>query len=330
MDTGIFLFALINTIILLWYLRDLIGEKRLPKGLVPVVASLILGLVIISALRELFNETAVYFVLNFAVLFSILPFYYIKETKRLFVYLALIIAEFFYMTYIYGPLLYPFIQMLAIGTGFGVFYRNEAVLLKYRHQRAGKSLETKRDIIHAFLGLIVLALFVYLPFYYAVYVTATLILVGYVYNSLLGDRKNGSLYKLLISIERPGALYGLGALYLGIGVTLLLGFIHNQHFMIIGIGALMLADPIATIIGINMKGPRLFYNKDKSVLGSLSFFVVVALIGYPFIGLYSILFGLGLAFVESMKLGIDDNVSIPIVMILLYIVYLAYFHTLPF
>jgi dolichol kinase len=330
MNPYTFLFAAVNAIILVWYLGDLLRAKKAVRGLMPVVASVVVGAIVILLLGELFDETTVYFILNFAALFSILPFYYIKETRRLFVYLVIIMVEFFYLTYIYGSVLYPFIQALAIGTAFGVYYRNESVLFKYQHQREGRSLETRRDIVHASLGIVVLALFVFLPFYYAVYVTTTLILIGYVYNSLLGDRKKGRLYGLLASVERPGALYGIGALYLGIGVTLLLGFIHNQHFMIIGIAALMLADPIATIVGINSKGPKLFYNKSKSLFGSLSFFAVVAAIGYPFIGLYSILFGIGLAFVESLKLRVDDNVMIPVVMILLYIAYLAYFHILPF
>ena len=79
-----------------------------------------------------------------------------------------------------------------------------------------------------------------------------------------------------------------------------------------------------------MDGPKLFYNKNKSVYGTLAFFAVVAIVGYPFIGTYSLLFGAGLALVESIKLPVDDNIMISVVMILLYIVFLALMNQLPF
>ena len=88
MDIYTVLFAIINAAILLFYLYDLSKIKRAAMGLLPVAASVILGLIIISLLGELFNETTVYFVLNFAVLFSILPFYYIKKTGSILIMIS--------------------------------------------------------------------------------------------------------------------------------------------------------------------------------------------------------------------------------------------------
>ena len=180
------------------------------------------------------------------------------------------------------------------------------------------------------LSAIILALFISIKFYYAVYLVTTFILLGYIYNSVLGTNKTGRLYKILNSLERPDTFYGLGALYLGVGVALLVGFIHNQHFVIIGLAALLFADPIATIVGVNTDGPKLFYNKKKSVSGTVAFFATVAIIGYPFIGWYSLLFGIGLAIVESIDSRLDDNIEISVVMILLYVVFLAALNQLPF
>jgi dolichol kinase len=324
------LFALLNTTIIIIYIVDSLKAGKRKDLLYPILASLISGLIIILLLNESINETTSYFILNFVILFSILPFYYIRNTPKLLSYLTLILIEFFYVTYIYGSVLYPFIQMLAIGTGFGLLYRSGIGILKQKHERASKSIETRRDLVHILLGVILLSLFLTIQFYYAVYITTTLILIGYIYNSRLGKKKSGRAYSILNSLERTEAIYGAGALYLGVGVALLLGFIHNLHFVIIGISALLLADPLATIVGVNTKGPKLFYNKGKSILGTLAFFATVSIIGYPFIGFYALLFGAGLAFIESVKLPIDDNITIPIVMIILYVIFLVTVNQLPF
>lgn len=324
------LFALLNTTIIIVYVVDSLKTKRSRELLYPLVTSFVAGLVIILLLNELVNETTTYFILNFAILFSILPFYYIRNTSKLLSFLTLILIEFFYVTYIYGSVLYPFIQMLAIGTGFGLFYRSGLEAFKENYSRAIKSVETRRDVLQILLGVILLLLFLSLTFYYAVYVTTTLILIGYIYNSRLGKKRSGKAYSIFNSLERAGTLYGTGALYLGVGVALLLGFVHNLHFVIIGISALLFADPLATIVGVNTHGPKLFYNKKKSVLGTLAFFATVSIVGFPFIGFYSLLFGAGLAFVESVELPIDDNITISIVMIVLYIIFLSLVHQLPF
>ena len=298
------------------------------RGVLPLVVGFVIGLLILTLLSEIYNETTTYFLLDFAVLFSILPFYYIRNTPKMFLFLIVIIAEFFYATFLYGTILYPFLQMFAIGTACGAVYRSGLEVLEREH-RENRKIETQRDLVHILIGIIVLALFVFLNFYTTVYVLTTLILIGYIYNSALGNRKPGKLSGILKSLERENVLYGLGAVYLGVGAALLVGFIHNLHFVIIGVAALFFADPIATIVGVNLNGPKLFYNKKKSLFGTLAFFAVVSLIGYPFIGYYSLLFGLGLAIIESMKFPIDDNIMIAIVMIVLYVLFLSLVHQLP-
>lgn len=322
-------FALLNVAAVTVYTVDSTRRDN-TRGLSPLIASVAAGAAIIVLLSELGNETVMFFALSFALLFSMLPFYYTMKTRKMLALLGLAVLQFFYATYSYGSLLYPFIQMFAVGTAFGVYYKLGKESFNYRHERDSKSVETKRDVIHILLGTVILALFMVLPFYYAIYATFTLILIGYVYNSILGKNKRGKLFSFLNSLERPNSLYGLGALYLGVGTAFLIGFIHNFHFLIIGTTALFLADPIATIVGMNLKGPKLPYNKNKSVYGTLSFFLVVSLIGYPFIGSYSLLFGLGLAFVESVRSLIDDNISISVSMIILYILFLSLVHQLPF
>ena len=319
--------ALLSALAFVMYFKDIL-RKHDKRGLVPLVLSVVVGAAVIWLLNETGNETTIFFALNFAVLFAMMPFYYAMRTRKLLAILVLIGVEFFYATYAYGSLLFPFIQMLAIGTAFGVYHKS-ATIFGETEKRESRKVETRRDIIHIALGAIIFALFLMLPFYYAVYAVTVLIILGYLYNSVSGRHKNGKLYAVLSRFERSGALYGLGALYLGIGVALILGFVHTLHFALIGLAAVLFADPIATIVGINIAGPKLPYNKKKSVYGTLAFFLTATILGFPFVGYYSVFFGVGLAVVESLSIPIDDNILIAVVMIVLYIIYLSYLGMLP-
>ncbi len=321
-------YAILSVVALLMYTRDSL-KKRDKAALVPLAISVVIALAVVFLLSEIVNETTIFFALDFAMLFAIMPYYYAVRTRKLIALLALIAFGFFYATYSYGSLLYPFIQMFAIGTMMGLLYKGGPTVLKKVARRDSKSLETRRDVVHVFLGAIIMLLFLSTTFYYAEYITTILIIIGYVYNSALAKYK-GKGFSFLSKFERSDDLFGTGALYLGVGVLLLLGFVHTLHFMIIGIAALMFADPIATIVGLNLDGPKLFYNKKKSVYGTLAFMAVVLIVGYPFIGYYAALFAAILAFVESTESPIDDNIAIPLVMIIVYIIFLGSIGWLPF
>lgn len=326
MDQISIVFAIVSAIVLLVYVRD---SWRGIKGIAPLAASLITSAFVIYVLSPAIGEIATFFVLDFALLFSVLPFYYANDTRKLLLFLAITLLGFVYATNAYGSLLYQFVAMFAIGTGYGVFYRSGLGAMKRKHTRVDRDIEVKRDVVHIGLGIVVFAVFLAFNFYNAVLVTIALIFIGYIYNSLLGTRRAGRLFSVLNRLERAESLYGLGALYLGVGVALLMGFVHDQHFILIGISALFFADPLATIVGMNIKGPKLPHSKKKSLFGSIAFFAAVSIMGFPFIGLYSLLFGAFLALVESFDTKVDDNIVIPVVMILLYIVFLASVNQLP-
>ncbi|MCL5430300.1 MAG: hypothetical protein M1504_02375 [Candidatus Marsarchaeota archaeon] len=323
------LFAIVTITTFGIYLVDLIESRKL-KPLLYIAASIIVGLAVVYVLRESINETTVFFVSSLVVIFSMIPYYYMKSTSKMLLFLAIAILEFIYATFSYGTLLFPFVQMFAIGTGMGFWARSGTGILTHRHKRASKLVETKRDTIHISLGIVLLLLFVFLRFYDAVYVTMGLVFLAYIYNSMLGKRGKGIIYSALSSMERTGALYGMGALYLGIGTAILLGFIHTTSFAIVGIAALFFADPIATIVGVNLGSIKLPYNRKKSVVGTIAFFIVTSIAAYFAVGFYGLEFGAVLAIIESLDIPIDDNVLISIAMVVMYIVFLAVMNQLPF
>ncbi len=312
MDQYLFAFAIANVVLWAVYFKSSWNGDR-QRAFAPVFASLAIGafvMIIANFITDLFSILAL---LGLAALFAMIPFYYGRSKALLAVFLLFGIIEFFYFANFYGAIFYLTIQAFAIGTAFGVVSRTT---LKPVHGK-NKSIETRRDLVHVFLGTVILALFLLLGFSFAVYLTMVLIFAGYFINSFVSRGKKG-ISGIFFALERPDELYGLGALYLAIGVSLLLGFVHTLGFMIIGIVALLLADPIATIVGMNLKGKKLRYNKGKTVFGALAFFFVVALLCYPFVGLYSVVFGAALAFVESYFTQVDDNISIPAATAILY------------
>lgn len=323
-------FAAINLALFALYAIDT-QMIRNSRNAMPLLAALVTGTVVLLITNEILGELGVFFVLCFALIFAMTVYYYSRNFGKLMAFLAAAVAELFYLATIYpgGNSLYPFVQMFAIGTAYGVIYANGFEIFTQRSKKQVKSLEVNRDIIHILLGIVVLAIFMLFSVYYAIAIVVALILIGYINNSVLAQRKKGSFYRFLALFERPGANYGVSALYLGTGTLLLIGFIHNLHFLIIGFAALLFADPIATIVGITLDGVKLFYNKRKSVFGTASFFVVVSLVGWPFVGAYSLLFGAALAIVESIDMQIDDNITIPVFMILVYVLYLYLAGQLP-
>lgn len=322
------LLTILSIGIFILYLVDKNHEHKI-KRVIPIIASLIITLIIIILINQNISNNSIIFILCIALLSSIIPFYYIRSTLKFLLLSVFTFLSFTFLDYLNGSLLFPMIIAFSIGTALGIYYRSGLQTFKRKHTSTDKGLETRRDIIHIILGIIIMSLFFVLPFHTAIYVTIALIFLGYIYNGIIPNLKN-NVYRKLVIFERNDSIYGLGALYLGIGISLLIGFIHNPSFLITGFIALFFADPLATIFGINIKSPKLFYNKHKSILGTFTFFLVIAIGAFPIIGIYSLAFGVILSITESIDNIVDDNIAIAIVMILLYIIFLAITHHLPF
>jgi dolichol kinase len=321
------IFIISSIIITFIYLKDK-NHEHLIKRIYPLIISMIVTFIITFFANPNLNISLLLLVVFFSLIFSIIPFFYGLNKKILTFLMFFSILSFTYADYLNGLILFYLIIAFSIGTALGVYYRSGLQAFERKHKSTDKALETKRDIVHIFLGTIIITVFFIFTLHTAIYITMSFIFLGYLYNGIVYNSKN-KLYTAFINFERDYSLYGLGALYLGVGTALLIGFIHNFHFLIIGFIALFFADPLATIIGINIKSPKLIYNNNKSIIGSFTFFVVVSTLSYYFIGIYALAFGILLAFVESLDLPIDDNITIALAMIILYIVFLASTQQLP-
>ncbi|MGK2855590.1 MAG: DUF92 domain-containing protein [Thermoanaerobaculia bacterium] len=173
--------------------------------------------------------------------------------------------------------------------------------------------EAGRKLVHIGLGLIAFTLG-WLPWTLAAGVAFIAILFNWLVLPRIGGRK----------ISRTGARSDWGIVLYPISVfALIVIFRDRPEIAAVGWIALAFGDGTATLIGRNLKGPRLPWNREKSVLGTLGFFEVafpVAWVATWVIGalptliptLMTLFVAIGVAMiVESLDTGIDDNLTVP-------------------
>ncbi len=183
--------------------------------------------------------------------------------------------------------------------------------------RGNVVIETKRDVLQFFFGIVLLGAFYFVPLQSAKMFTLLLLILGYVIVDFALMHKDGALYRFVHSMERRGTLLGEGAIMLGIGTLAVIAVLGSAVQIMIALSALFLGDSIATMIGINLKGPKLPYNTRKSIFGSLAYFIVVSLVAYQLVGGVGIVFGAVAAVAESMRTPIDDNLFVAIILVFL-------------
>jgi dolichol kinase len=213
---------------------------------------------------------------------------------------------------------YYAIGAFGVGMVVGVLYRDALGKRDHEGMKSSPKIEVRRDVLQFAIGLFLVALMLLTGVYR--YLIFFAILALYATNSIIGASKSGSLYNRLSKFERRGAEYGRGAMRLAAGVALIIGFLPFK-MALFGVASLVIGDALATIAGVSFyKSKRLPYNKYKSYAGTLTFFIISAAFGLFLLGPYGILLAGILAVVESSTIPIDDNISIPLVLILVQIV----------
>jgi dolichol kinase len=257
-----------------------------------------------------------------AIIATILAIFYISKPYVFLCLMALLVAGFvIYLTSYPGNM--AFAGMFAIGTIMGLLYREFVLAAPKRSDSYAKikrkNTEINRDIIQIVLGIVLIAVIFLLPHLTAFTIIFVLILLAYLFNNLLANLRLSGIYRRAKDLERKGVTYGQGATYLAASTALIMGFTNNLHLFIFGIAVLFFADSFATIVGISMRrAAQLPYNRYKTIVGSIAFFVVAAIAGYYFIGLYyGLLMAVILAFVEGLNIALDDNIRSGVVIVIL-------------
>ena len=192
-----------------------------------------------------------------------------------------------------------------------------SVITKIKHYRnsiENKSVEINRDLFHMGAGILLMLVFYFEIEPISVTLQMLMILGGILAICVVETFRENALSHLMFKLERNGATLGFGALWLTLGSLVAVSFLKTPGVLAV-FSAIFIGDPVATIVGINFGGMKLPWNRRKSVIGSAAYFVVTAGVSALFIAPnYAILIGLVGALVESLRIKIDDNLSVSIVL----------------
>ncbi len=254
-----------------------------------------------------------------AALSALLACYYRSSLFKFTLGMTALVIAFVFFTY--AGFFDIFIGAVAIGglAGWIVASAYE----KRQKRKADHRVERRRDIVHAVIGVVVIALFYFTGQTTARYVLLAGMLVLYMLNAALNHYKGGPVAKLLGRLEKPDVIYGKGAALLAFGALLVASFIYQNSYLEFAFVALFLGDAAATLTGTFFGRIKLPYSKNKSLAGSLAFFAVVGALGVPLIGWYALPAALALAFLESIETRVDDNALVAIGAVALYAIFAA-------
>jgi dolichol kinase len=176
--------------------------------------------------------------------------------------------------------------------------------------------EIRRDFVHMVSGILFVSLFLLAPIPYPYVILIAFILCGILFVSYANTHPKAQISRSIYSLEREGTAIGYGAVWLAVGSLISVSFL-SQILAVVPLAAIFIGDPMATMVGLYFKGPKLPYNRKKSVSGASAFFISTAAIAYPIIGFYSIPVALAAALAESIPTSIDDNFYLPIIVIIM-------------
>lgn len=173
--------------------------------------------------------------------------------------------------------------------------------------------EAGRKLVHIGLGLIAFSLG-WLPWPVAAAAAFGAILFNWLILPRIGGQK--------ISRSSAGSDMGIVLYPLSVFVLIVL-FRDRPEIAAVGWIALAFGDGTATLIGRNLKGPRIPWNRDKSALGTLAFLEVALPVSWaatwvigaaetllPTLMILFVAIGVA-AIVETLPSGIDDNLTVP-------------------
>lgn len=202
----------------------------------------------------------------------------------------------------------PLSQAMLVGLLSGI-----SNLSEYTDRKVDRKVEMSRDLFHIGAGAVLMALFLVASMDIAISLLFLMILGGIFVISIAEIYKSSRHSGIFYMMERRGSSLGRGALWLALGSLFAVSFLGVTNILVV-FSAIFIGDPIATLVGIRFGGTRLPYNRKKTLIGTMAYFAATAAVSYPLIGPYAVLVGAIGALVESLRLGIDDNFTVSVVL----------------
>ncbi len=171
--------------------------------------------------------------------------------------------------------------------------------------------ELIRQTIH-FSGILFVILSYFVSFSSLLYILLVTMIISILFLPI--KRKfNISFLDRFIRKEEKDKLFLKGTVFFLLGLIFVLLLTNSVEIFRVSALVLILGDSFSTIIGKTVGNKHLPYNKRKTFEGTFAFFI------FAFIGastqipyFYALIISLFAAFVESLPIKIDDNLSIPV------------------
>ena len=172
--------------------------------------------------------------------------------------------------------------------------------------------ELNRQLFHIVLGIALLIILLYFGRLKTIYFLSGVLFVGFfLINLVIRGIRIPIATWFVETFERKDAfLPGYGSAWYVTGLLLSCLLIPNVDQLAAAIVVFAFGDAASTIFGRHGHHP-LPYNSKKTIEGTCAF-VLFSLMSFIFVGWYAIPLALFAALVESLPLGIDDNLTIPI------------------
>jgi dolichol kinase len=182
------------------------------------------------------------------------------------------------------------------------------------------SLELRRKLLHSFFGLVMIFIFFYFKRRILIAFLSVLLLFGSI---MILWRLQGNRIPIADwfeeTFERKNVKFpGYGAFWYVVGTLLLVLSLGEANEIAAAILTLAIGDSAATIFGL--KGVHILpHNKRKTIEGSLAF-LVFSLPSCLFVGWIGIPLSVITAIAESLPVPFDDNLMIPIISVLFFVI----------
>ncbi|MDE1850957.1 MAG: hypothetical protein KGH54_04170 [Candidatus Micrarchaeota archaeon] len=276
------------------------------KDLLPLAALLVLG----SILSIYQGANALLFA-SILVIFDLIAFTYSSKEGFFLVLIGII--------YLFFGVQYLSVSVVAQAMLLGLICEFSQIKFN-RPKETDNRVETNRDIAQIVFGAIILLLFYSIKASHAEFVIILLILLGYLTVNYGAANAQTKVAASLRNLERSYTKFGQGAAWLAIGALATIGFVQDARYVVIIFFAIFIGDALATIIGIRFGKRKLPYNKRKSIAGAIAYFLSVAILPYALYGPLAIPLAVLATVVETLPIKLDDNFSVPAVLIALYLI----------
>ena len=180
--------------------------------------------------------------------------------------------------------------------------------------------ELRRQLFHIVLGLATITFLLLFGRGMLMGATFFTIIIGLILiNQAFLGKKIGLVEWFIRNFERKDVRFpGWGSACYATGVLLLCSFLSSIEAIAASILIIAIGDGLATIAGRTGKY-EIPYNRKKKIEGSAALFFF-SLVGYLFIGPLIIPASLIAVIVESLPIPVDDNITIPVALILFFMV----------